>query len=149
MYYERECEFFLPEGNAKNRTVVRFRPFVKNQSESMKVGKGADWSRSRSGPRAGTSPHPPHRQNLRCLTQPPSRRPARSALDSTFRQEIYEKWGLPFDGTAYEKKLAAEVDLGKNYKSKQKYVNPTLEELGISEEVINSTYADYVKQMGL
>jgi len=28
-------------------------------------------------------------------------------------------------------------------------VNPTLEELGISEDIINTTYADYVKQMGL
>ena len=51
--------------------------------------------------------------------------------------------------TAFNSTQHYSQDLGKNYKSKQKYVNPTLEELGISTDIINATYADYVKKMGL
>ena len=68
----------------------------------------------------------------------------------TTMRDVYEGWGWPFDGTPFLHRLLAVQEANKGYKGGgHGYKNPTLEELGISETIINERFATYILNMGL
>merc|ERR1711871_986365 len=63
-------------------------------------------------------------------------------------RSIYKKFKLPMSKD-FEKALVADNDNHKSYKAKRGYDNPTLEDLGISDKVVEERLKDYIKAYGL
>ena len=60
-------------------------------------------------------------------------------------EKLYNNWGLgSLDGTEYKRKLDEETRNHKTYKKEKKYKDPTLEDLGLSEEYMSKRYSDYI-----
>lgn len=65
-------------------------------------------------------------------------------------RSLYESWGIgSIEGTPFEKKLLDDLESHKAYKKKKTYKDDTLEELGISEEVICERYDEYLRTFNL
>ena len=64
-------------------------------------------------------------------------------------RKLYKQWGYKLDGTEFEKRLVAENEKHRNYKKNSGYTNPTLKELGLTEEMMNERYADYITKCKL
>lgn len=59
-------------------------------------------------------------------------------------RNLYKQWGYEVEGTKFEERLIADRESHKKYKSKAKYKNPTLDELGVDVGALNERYADYL-----
>ena len=95
---------------------------------------------------ASSSSSAKHHDNDRIVIQ---FRPFIKQQLSTMR-DLYEGWGLPFDGTAFLKRLEDAQEANKNYKGGgHGYKNPTLEELGLSEEKVSKRFDKYIRNMSL
>lgn len=64
-------------------------------------------------------------------------------------KNLYKRWDMDFADTKFEERLVADQQAQKDYKKVHKYSNPTLAELGLTEDEVSTRYADYVKQIGL
>ena len=67
---------------------------------------------------------------------------------STMRS-LYEQFGFPFEGTDFQRRILAEQAAMKAYKKAHAYENPSLEELGLTDEALSGRYDAYIKAMGL
>ena len=64
-------------------------------------------------------------------------------------RKLYKQWGYKLKGTEFERRLVAEKEKHRNHKKEAKYSNPTLKELGLTEEMMNKRYADYITKCRL
>ena len=64
-------------------------------------------------------------------------------------RKLYKQWGYELEGSEYEKRLVADNEKHRNYKKNSGYTNPTLKELGLTEEMMNERYCDYVSKCSL
>ena len=60
-------------------------------------------------------------------------------------EKLYENWGTDsFNGSEYQKRLNAETSNHKSYKKKKLYKDPSLTDLGISDEYMTERYSKYI-----
>lgn len=100
-YLAKERKFFV-EGAAAadpSRVFLRFKPFIKNQLETMKG--------------------------------------------------LYTSWGWKYEGTPFERRLEAQQANTRAYKSAHSYANPTLSDLGLTDEMVCERFGTYIAAMGL
>ena len=64
-------------------------------------------------------------------------------------RKLYKQWGFELEGSEYEKRLVADNEEHRNYKKNSGYTNPTLKELGLTDEMMNERYCDYVSKCSL
>ena len=64
-------------------------------------------------------------------------------------RKLYKQWGFKLEGSEFEKRLMAENEKHRNHKKETRYSNPTLNELGLTEEMMNERYADYINKCQL
>jgi len=64
-------------------------------------------------------------------------------------KELYAGWDWDFEGTPFQTRLEAAQAKTKAYKSTHSYTNPTLEDLGLNDQLICERYDTYISAMGL
>jgi len=62
---------------------------------------------------------------------------------------LYEKFGFPFENTPFQKAILASNEAHQSYKNSFQYVNPTLAELGLTVQELETRYVNYIQRYGL
>lgn len=61
-------------------------------------------------------------------------------------RQLYKQWNFPVEGTKFEERLIADRESHKSYKKNAGYSNPTLDDLGITKDIVSERYADYLTE---
>ena len=61
-------------------------------------------------------------------------------------RQLYKQWNFPVEGTKFEERLIADREAHKSYKKNAGYSNPTLDDLGITKDIVSERYADYLTE---